>query len=227
MPASRKRIPFSAAGPFLVRKNFTFFAARLTIGMGILAEVLEGLHFRRIEQLYSANYIDMLPADFAGKVHTKAEALAADPLDRDGDGDKGGSLSDAELAALAQAGLTLDDWLKLPEPERVTALAAALAAAVPSLPAGGETGGPAGGEGGAGAPEAATQAQSGAAGPEPAAEAPAGPVAAYKAFGFGRYAAVDAAGNKVGDYMVKGTAAGLAARDRVPLLNSKGEPFTG
>jgi hypothetical protein len=42
--------------------------------------------------------------------------------------------------------------------------------------------------------------------------------AAYKAFGFGRYYAIDAAGEKFGSQLSKSQAQGLAARDGVKLL---------
>jgi hypothetical protein len=226
MPASRKRIPFHPAGPFLARKNFSIFAEKLTIGMAVEAAVFGALHPRRVEQLYSSNHIDMLPPDYDGRVLTHDEVLAADPLDRDGDGNRGGSLTEAERVALAQAGHDLGEWLKLPEPERVAALAAALVAAPSEPVVTGATGG-AGPEGGTGATETGQgAAQAGSGAPNPGAS-PNAVVAAYKAFGFGRYAAVDAEGNKIGDYvMTKGVAAGLAAQAKVPLLGQNGQPIS-
>lgn len=213
-----KRTPFNPAGPFLARKNFGLFDIEVKMGRVYGADVFSRLHERRVEQLWGSKHIDMAPAD--------AEALGlddvggADPLDRDGNGADGGSLTDAETDALAQIGLDVTAWLELPEPERTNALADALKAAAPP---GEQDGGPAppgGGEGATGAGAAADTAE----GENPAAEAkPAeiaavGALAAYKHSGFGRYFAIDAAGNKIGEQLGKVDATAFAARDGVPLL---------
>lgn len=202
MAASAKRTPFNPAGPFLAKKNFSIFETDLAPGEVYDADVFVRMHERRVEQLFDAHYIDMAVPDDKRAKHL-AQLPGADPLDRDGDGGKGGSLTDAEKAALKQAGLSLATWLKLPEPERTDALAEALRAAPASPPpetgAGGNTGG-GGGEGAAGAAAAVV-----------------GPVVEYKHTGFGRWFAFDAAGNKVGNKVSKSEAEGLAAAAGVPL----------
>lgn len=47
--------------------------------------------------------------------------------------------------------------------------------------------------------------------------------AAYKSFGFGRFYAIDAAGEKLGDKISKANAEAFAARDGVPLLGQNEE----
>jgi hypothetical protein len=82
---------------------------------------------RRLETLFDANWLNMAPADYDGPVID----TFGDPLDRDGDGHKGGDLTDAEVAALAAYGLTHNDWCNLPEDERNDTLQAAVLAAAP------------------------------------------------------------------------------------------------
>lgn len=230
--ANRKRVPFDAEGPFVARKNFLCSGENFHRDEVCTADQL-GVGERRLEQLYSANYIDMAPPK------AKVTHSTAHPLDRDGDGHKGGSLSDAEEAALAADGLTVEAWLALPEAEREEALANALRAA--QAPAGGqdsETGasgatdeenpssGPENGSesgttaGAAGdAPPVAEAGEAGAA-TGAATTSPADTkVAAYKSFGFGKYHPINAAGEKLDDKAVgKAAAQGLAAAAGVPLL---------
>lgn len=230
MAANRKRTPFNPAGPFIARKNFSMFDADLKVGSSYEAAVFARLHARRLEQLFDANYIDMAPAD--AKVLTDDQVLAAGPLDRDGDGMPGGSLTDAEEAALVASGTTLEAWLQLPTPERVTALAAALAAA-PVEPVSGDTddtGGQGDGEQADSGPETGAVGDAGAGGGEGATEAPegaVGPAVAIRSLGFGRWCRVDAAGNRLETPFVgtKSNATALAAAERLGLQNKDGEPL--
>lgn len=230
MAANAKRTPFNEAGPFLAKKNFSVFETAITVGDTLDRDVFfPRMHPRRVEQLFDAKYIDMANPDDKRAKHL-ADFPAADPLDRDGDGAKGGSLSELETAALAAAGLSVEAWLNLPEPERTTALADALSragsASAPPPPEGtGEPGGNSGGGGGegageqpAGGPETAATGDAAASG---GADTPAATetavAAAIKHTGFGRWFLIDADGNKIGNKMSKVEAGQQAALRNIPL----------
>ena len=230
MAANTKRTPFNPSGPFVAKKNFSIFETNITVGEKLAADVFfPRMHERRVEQLFDAKYIDMAIPDDKRAKHL-ADFPGADPLDRDGDGAKGGSLSDIEQAALSEAGLSLETWLALPEPERTNALADALSRAgraevsPPPGESGGAGGNSGGGDGATGGEQAAGGPETGAAGDAAAngdadANTPADlpKIAAYKHFGFGRWFAVDAEGGKIGDKLSKTEAEQQAALHNVPL----------
>jgi hypothetical protein len=226
MAASLKRTPFNIAGPFLSRKNFSIFEMNLKRDDVFGADVFADLHARRAKQLFNAGYFDMCPAELADRALTATELGGARPLDRDGDGHDGGSLSEREVAALAQAGHSLESWLALPEPERSGALAAALAAAPP------ETEGGNGGDSGAGGGEGSEKPEEAPAGGEGGDDTTAGPggapapadeaVAGYKHFGFGKWFAVNAAGEKLGAKLSKAGATAASNLDGKPLIGMMG-----
>lgn len=197
--ANRKRTPFSAAGPYLARKSFTVHGEEIHAGKTFAAAVLAPLGERRAEQLFNANYFDMGTG-------------AAHALDRDGDGDKGGRLSDTEKAALAAAGYPVGKWLKLAAAKREQVLQAALLAMASEETADD-----------AAVSSTASSATEGGAAPADGDEAVTAPtdqqVVGYKHFGFGKYFPVNAAGQKLSDKPVgKATAAGLANSAGLELL---------
>lgn len=230
MAANAKRTPFNPAGPFLAKKNFSIFETDIAVGEVLAADVFfPRLHERRVELLFDAKYIDMAIPDAKRAKHL-ADFPGADPLDRDGDGAKGGSLSDIEKAALTEAGLSLETWLDLPEPERTNALADAMSraggASVSPPPGGpGGAGGNSGGGDGEGGgeqadsgPETGHTGDAAANGGADTTTPPQPPkIAAYKHFGFGRWFAVDADGAKIGDKLSKTEAEQQAALHNVPL----------
>lgn len=132
-------------------------------------------------------------------------------------------MNDHKLEALFEA-----YWLDVARPEQVEAAkgtnkpsrAPQAAKKREEEPSGGEgSQDPEGGSDAALTPKATT----GAAGDEGASPADTAKPAGYKSFGFGRYWAIDASGEKMGDHMSKAKAEGLAAKDAVPLLGQNEE----
>jgi hypothetical protein len=204
--ANRKRIPFSAAGPFAAVKDKPINGVPMERDKVYAADVFAGLHDRRLELLYEANWINMAPADYDGPVLTAADL---DPLDHDGDGHKGGSLpgeaSTAHIGAERRHEAEAEAETPPEAPETAQGAENPAEAAEDTSNAG---------EGAETAPDAAEAA----AAPDGGAETAAAVIVAYRHEGFGKYRAVDAEGRPVGDTMAKAKAAGLAAQAGVPVL---------
>jgi hypothetical protein len=181
--------------------------------------------------MYQAHWLDMAPKD-----------ATPQPLDRDGDGAAGGSLSNVEQIALMKSGLTVEEYLALADNQRDKVLTKAMkkygavaaqkaadaapgtpgtqepekAAGGPETPAGGDLEADAGA--GSDADPAAAEA-GGTASEGDAASSPADTViVAYKCFGFGAYYGVNAGGEKITGKFKKQAAEGFASSAAVPLL---------
>jgi hypothetical protein len=227
---------FRLGGPFLAKRTGDAGTLHLEDGQIYTHKQFTdaGVSDRILQRMYSAHWMDMAPSD-----ETPV------PLDRDGDGKAGGSLTDEEQLALGKAGFTLDEYLALADEHRADVLAKALEAAQepqgevsapvdPETPVAGADGAPAatdeasgtgdGAEGTADAGDAPAATEDGAATGRGQVTAPAEPVkdtvvAAYKSFGFGKYWPINAANEKLGDKpMTKVDAEGLSGRDALPLL---------
>lgn len=116
---------FHLAGPFLAKRAGGAGDITLKDGKIYSAKQLAdaGLSGRHIQRMYAAHWLDMAPTD-----------ATPEPLDRDGDGKPGGSLTDEEQIALAELGYTLDDFLALPDDQRPDILAKAMAGPQPLEP---------------------------------------------------------------------------------------------
>lgn len=132
MAQSRKRIQFNINGPFIARRAKPVGVVDLELGKVYAASLFADLHPRRLQALFDARWFDMAPEDYDGHIID----TAGNPLDRDGDGKMGGDLSDAEIDALINYGLTHEDWCKLAEGEREETLQAAVEAAANPIAAG-------------------------------------------------------------------------------------------
>jgi hypothetical protein len=185
-----KRAPFHPSGPFTFRRAATIGGVEFAAGQTVGRDAFPALNDRKVEMLYDAKWFDV-GGTLPGAGDTPGpsqDAVEPDPTA----GSEGGE----------GANVPASDQQLAPAPEAAPAETGE--GVTPVDPDNGPVA----------APEAATAAD-----PAPGAVAAPAPVlAAYKAFGFGRYFAIDAAGEKFGDQLTKSQAEGLSARDRVPLL---------
>lgn len=194
---------FSLAGPFLAKRDGNAGDLELQFGKVYTADELHAASNtdRHIQRMYAAHWLDMAPP---------VEAESTEPAAPSGGEGSDQGQGDGAASAGADEGAGGGEQSS-PDATEEGGAAEGDAATPPA-----DTGEPP-------VSDAAIAAHKLMAPPEDV------KLAAYKNMGFGKFFAVNAAGEKLdpsAKEVNKATAAGFAARDAVPLLGQNGEPIT-